>query len=237
MRFTASLPGERTASCVFSQRSDGDFSINSDPHGLATARQRLLSGPWAALHQVHGAAARHIDGVDGLDGVIAGEGDALVTATPGVVLAVQTADCVPVLFASTAGEPVIGAAHAGWRGLYEGVIEATAVEMRRLGATEIRAWIGPCISDEHYEFSQRDLTTVALRFGPDVVAATAEGRPALDVVAAARVALRDAGVDAVDTSMAWCTATSVDDDAAPRFASHRARGDLERQASAVRIDL
>jgi len=78
--------------------------------------------------------------------------DAMVTATPGLALAVLTADCQPVLFAD-AQAGVIGAAHAGWRGALEGVLEATVQAMETLGARReaISAVIGPCISQAAYE--------------------------------------------------------------------------------------
>jgi hypothetical protein len=78
--------------------------------------------------------------------------DAMVTATPGVALAVLTADCQPVLFADAAAG-VVGAAHAGWRGAKDGVLEATLDAMEALGATRanIAAVIGPCISQAAYE--------------------------------------------------------------------------------------
>ena len=78
--------------------------------------------------------------------------DALVTATPGLALAVLTADCQPVLFAD-AKAGVIGAAHAGWRGAQDGVLEATVAAMERLGADRkrIHAVIGPSISQTAYE--------------------------------------------------------------------------------------
>lgn len=80
------------------------------------------------------------------------QADAMVTATPGILLGVLTADCQPVLFAdSKAG--VIGAAHAGWRGAKNGVLEATIAAMEALGATRsgICAVIGPTISQSAYE--------------------------------------------------------------------------------------
>ena len=233
MPFVASLPGGRSVRAAFSERSDGDFAIAAPPSDLHAVRQRLLSGPWTALDQVHGARVLHVLAPHEHLGA---QGDALVATTPGVVVAVQTADCVPVLFASIDGEPVIGAAHAGWRGLYDGVIEATAQRMRELGATSVRAWIGPCIAAAAYEFGQRELTSMALRFGPDVVAATALGTPALDVLAATRIALREARIDEVDDSAARCTATTLDSAGMPRYFSHRARGDRGRQAAAIRID-
>ncbi len=78
--------------------------------------------------------------------------DALVTKTPGLALTILTADCQPVLF-SDPEAGVIGAAHAGWKGALEGVLENTVAAMCALGATRdgIRAVIGPCISQRNYE--------------------------------------------------------------------------------------
>ena len=78
--------------------------------------------------------------------------DAMVTAVPGLALSVLSADCQPVLFAD-AEAGVIGAAHAGWRGALDGVLEATVDAMETLGAVRdrINAVIGPCISQQAYE--------------------------------------------------------------------------------------
>ena len=78
--------------------------------------------------------------------------DAMVTRTPGVALGVLTADCAPVLFAD-GGAGVAGAAHAGWRGALDGVLEATLEAMAGLGAraADIVAGVGPCIGRESYE--------------------------------------------------------------------------------------
>jgi YfiH family protein len=80
------------------------------------------------------------------------EGDALVTRSPDVILGVLTADCVPVLFADTENQ-IIGAAHAGWRGAFEGVLENTIQTMEGLGAKKesIRCIVGPCIAQNNYE--------------------------------------------------------------------------------------
>jgi len=87
--------------------------------------------------------------------------DAMVTATPGLALAVLTADCQPVLF-SDAKAGVIGAAHAGWKGARDGVMEATLDAMEALGARrgDITAVIGPCISQTAYEVGQEFLESV-----------------------------------------------------------------------------
>lgn len=100
------------------------------------------------VHQVHSARALHVTGPL----AVRPEADAMVTATPGVLLGVLTADCQPILFHdSTAG--VIGAAHAGWRGAVDGVLEATLDAMEGLGAQRrrINAVIGPTISQKAYE--------------------------------------------------------------------------------------
>ena len=83
------------------------------------------------------------------------DGDALVTNQPQLALAIQTADCVPVLF-SDAKNNVIGAAHAGWKGAISGITDNTISAMKKLGAetSEITAAIGPCIAQPSYEISQ-----------------------------------------------------------------------------------
>ncbi|OUS20605.1 polyphenol oxidase [Rhodobacterales bacterium 59_46_T64] len=104
----------------------------------------LLTG----VHQVHSADVVVVDGPD----TAYTKADALVTDRPGIALSILTADCQPVLFADPdAG--VIGAAHAGWRGAMEGVLEATLDAMTGLGATRenITAVIGPTISQRAYE--------------------------------------------------------------------------------------
>jgi hypothetical protein len=106
------------------------------------------------VHQVHSADVVTVDGP--LDE--RPRADAMVTATPGIALAVLTADCQPVLFADLRAG-VIGAAHAGWRGALDGVLEATLDAMERLGARreDIHAVIGPSISQSAYEVGQEFL--------------------------------------------------------------------------------
>jgi YfiH family protein len=98
------------------------------------------------LRQVHGTAVARFDG-----DVVSNEpeADAAVTSTPGVVLAILTADCLPVLFAAKDGSEV-GAAHAGWRGLAAGVLEATVAQMRT-PADQLVAWLGPAAGPQKYE--------------------------------------------------------------------------------------
>ncbi len=180
----------------------------------------MLDRPWSSVRQVHGADVFVVEEPGG-GGV---EADGLVSRRPGVALSIKTADCASVAFSSP--EAVIGAAHAGWRGLVGGVIEATIEAMRALGATAVTAALGPCIHSECYEFSPSDLDAVAARLGDVVRGRTADGRPALDVPAAVRAAVAAAGAELVHDA-GVCTACS------PDYWSHRADTDPERQALVV----
>ena len=208
------------ASVRWTGRSEGDLGITAD--GQLDARRRAVERrPWAWLRQVHGPVVHLVDRPGGVQGM---EGDALVTATPGVALAVFTADCAPVALASPEG--VAGLAHAGWRGLESGVLEATVAAMRAAGATHISAALGPCIRSECYAFGERDLERLERALGPGVRAQTAEGRVAFDLAGGVRSALARSGVGLVVDEGA-CTACG------PSWFSHRARGDRQRQATVV----
>ena len=184
--------------------------------GRADGDMREAPGlTWTRLHQVHGARVVVVDAPGAREGE---DADAAVTTVPGAKLVVLTADCAPV---ALAGEGVVGAVHAGWRGLAAGVIGAAVDEMRRLGAGRIVAALGPCIHAECYEFAD-----VGDHFPPEVHGRTAAGKPALDLPAAVRRALHEADVELVHDEDV-CTACS------PDHFSHRARGDAERQAMVV----
>ncbi len=129
-----------------------------------------------------------------------GEGDALVVPrSVGLALAIATADCVPVLFA---GPSALGAAHAGWRGLASGVIEATIEELARLGdsAASLTAWIGPAIGPCCYEVDDDVAAEIARAGGPDAVRKGPRGKPHLDLHHAAEVQLRAAGIKRISTT-------------------------------------
>ena len=212
----------------FTGRTEGDLGhagawveVHEVDERVAARRRAVVDRPWSWLRQVHGAEVRVVDG----PGKCAGDvGDALVSADPGAVLAVLTADCAPIALASEEG--VVGAVHAGWRGLRAGVVDAAVGAMRDLGATEVVAALGPCVHAECYEFSDADLDAVAADLGDGVRGVTAEGRPALDVPAAVRAALDRAGARLVH-DVDVCTACSTE------HYSHRARRELERQAVVV----
>lgn len=120
------------------------------------------------------------------------EADALVTARPGLVLGIVTADCAPILLADREAG-VIGAAHAGWKGAFGGVAEATVAAMEALGARRerIAAAIGPCISQDSYEVDE-GFRTRFLAADPGNLRFFADGRPghchfALESFVAARL--------------------------------------------------
>lgn len=190
--------------------------MTGDPATLAAARAAIAPGPWSWLRQVHGA---HVVVVTRPGEHAGAEADAAVTTVPGAVLAVQTADCAPILLE---GPGAIGVVHAGWRGLVAGVIEAAATAMADLGAPPTQATLGPCIRPRCYEFGEAELAEVAAAYGSSVRSTTAAGSPALDVAAGVAEACRRLGIALADDGT--CTACS------PHHFSHRARGEAGRQA-------
>ncbi len=220
---TRRLPAGRAsvAEMRFSDRSCGDFRVDGDPDEIASRRQQFMSGDWTWLRQVHGSRVVDVS----VAGEHAGtEADAAVTALPGAVLAVQTADCVPVVFVASGA---VGVAHAGWRGLVGGVLQATVTALGRVAEGPIEAIIGPCIGPTNYEFGEAELALVEGVAGPTVRATTARGTPALDLTAAVASILAGAGVDRVSDVHI--------DTAGDAWYSHRVRGDVGRQATVVRL--
>ena len=125
-----------------------------DPAAMAENRRRLdrlLPATPVWLDQVHGTTVVTLDRTPSPEAPLP-VADAAVTRERGIVCAVRTADCLPVLFAARAGE-AIGIAHAGWRGLAAGVLEATLAAMAALGATagDLVAWLGPGIGPDAFE--------------------------------------------------------------------------------------
>lgn len=242
-----------TVGVRFSRAEHGDFrpaevgdADDADASSALRARRRaLFDGPWAWTQQVHGAAVRTVAGHGEPTTGNGAPADALVSATAGVALSVITADCAPVLLWSSSGS-VIGAAHAGWRGLQAGVLAGTVRAMRRLGGdagtegrvarrglpavhgdgdNRVGAVLGPCIHACCYEFGT-ELDALADRFGPGVRGRTSWGSPALDLPAAVAAALAEESVS-VDLSETRCTACDSG------YFSYRARADARRQVALV----
>jgi YfiH family protein len=117
---------------------------------IAASRLGLSADRLVSCHQVHGTATITVERPWRREDNPRADG--MVTTVPGIALGVLAADCAPVLFADPEAR-VIGAAHGGWRGALSGVMEATVVAMRSLGARadRIRAGIGPCIAQPSYE--------------------------------------------------------------------------------------
>jgi YfiH family protein len=209
-------------------RADGDFAVDAEPGALEARRRAVVDLPWFWLDQVHGGDVVSVTGPRDTD-VRGRPADALVTAAPKVALAIQTADCAPMLLWSPEG--VIGVAHAGWRSLAAGIIEHAADAMRALGATAIEAELGPCIHVECYEFGAADLDVLAARYGDAVRGRTSTGRPALDLVAAGRQAAEVAGVDL------WVSTVDVGEDCTAcndgKYFSFRARAEPQRMATVI----
>jgi YfiH family protein len=192
-------------------------------------------GPEAlvTVHQVHSAKALPVTGPLS----IRPEADALVTATPGLLLAVLTADCQPVLFAE-AEAGVIGAAHAGWRGAVDGVLEATIAAMEGLGAKRSRivAVIGPTISQAAYAVGPEFLD----RFRAEDEASTRffvngpGDRMLFDLPGYGLHRLRQAGVGHVEWT-GHCTYSDPERFYSFRRTTHTGEADYGRLISTIRL--
>ena len=160
------------------------------------------------------------------------QADAATTSKPGVVLAILTADCLPVVFAARDGSE-IAAAHAGWPGLSQGMLEATLAAMRAPPA-DVVAWIGPCAGPLRYEVG-RNVFQAFVDPDPDAAAAfvpTREGHWLANLPTLARRRLAAAGMDAADIHGGdLCTLSEPD-----RFFSHRRDGRSGRIATLAWIE-
>jgi YfiH family protein len=195
----------------------------------------LAGHPWALARQVHGATILHVRADQAGQGPPEakpplGDGDGLVTADPGVVLVVLTADCAPVLLADPdAG--VVGAVHAGWRGLAAGVVEAGVAAMAELGADPgaMVGLVGPAVGGCCYEVGPEVREAVGGRYAA-ALATTRNGLPGLDPAAGAAQALERAGVGQHRVA-GECTIDLED-----RFFSHRRdHGRTGRQSGLIAI--
>jgi YfiH family protein len=199
------------------------------------AAQALQVDPEAlvAVHQVHSADVVTVTGLL----PERARADALVTATPGLALSVLTADCQPVLLADqNAG--VIGAAHAGWRGALDGVLEAVVDAMEALGAQrgDIVAVIGPTISQRAYEVGPEFLDDfLADDPGNARFFANGEGdRMLFDLPGFGLHRLRRAGIGEAEWT-GHCTYSDADRFYSYRRCTHAGEADYGRLLSAIRL--
>ncbi|ANI13378.1 multi-copper polyphenol oxidoreductase [Pseudomonas citronellolis] len=199
--------------------------VGDEPAAVAENRRRLEQAQGcrpAWLSQVHG-----IEVVEADPSRVA-TADASWSATPGIACAVLTADCLPALFCDRAGTRV-AAAHAGWRGLAGGVLEAT-LDRLAVPAGEVLVWLGPAIGPQAFEVGPEvreafmaDHAEAAAAFVPSVNA----GRYMADIYQLARIRLAARGVTAVYGG-GLCTFSDAE-----RFYSYRRNPRTGRQASLV----
>ena len=210
----------------------GDDAAHVQSNRAAWARH--LGARPVYLQQVHGTAVVALS-PDTPDGAVA---DACVSTTPGLACTIMVADCLPVLLASADGRAV-AAAHAGWRGLAAGVIEAAHQALReRCGtAAAISAWLGPCIGPQAFEVGDEVREAFVVQqsdAGRCFARHAVPGKWWADLQGLARMRLASLGVRDVhgnDGSPAWCTHAD-----ASRFFSHRRDRVSGRFAASVWID-
>lgn len=201
--------------------------VGDDPAAVARNRAMVPGHP-AWLSQVHGVTV--------VDAATVGDSqpvaDASIATAAGVVCAIMTADCLPVLFADMDGK-VVGGAHAGWRGLAAGVLGETVRAMRAAGASDITAWLGPAIGPTAFEVGD-DVRETFLSAVPGAQAAFAPypgraGKYLADMTMLAQLMLAADGVTRVHGGR-HCTFTDAD-----QFYSYRRDGVTGRQASLIWI--
>ncbi|WP_170607254.1 peptidoglycan editing factor PgeF [Ruegeria arenilitoris] len=216
------------------------FGSSDLTEAVALNRRRVAEamevGPDAlvGVHQVHSPAVLTVDSpIEGSKP----KADALVTSTPGLALTVLTADCQPVLF-SDPDAKVIGAAHAGWRGALDGVLEATLDAMETLGArrSNTSAVIGPTISQRAYEVGPEfmDEFLMASHDNARFFANGQGDRLHFDLPAFGLHRLREAGVGQSEWTR-HCTYSDPEKFFSYRRATHAKEADYGRLIAAIRL--
>lgn len=190
-----------------------------------------------APNQIHSARAVQIDAPMDLSTTPRPDADAVVTATPGLVLLILTADCAPVLFADhQAG--VVAAAHAGWRGAFDGVLQSTLTTMEQAGARRerITAVVGPTISQPSYEVGQEFLDRFLDRDSGNAryFVNGVEGKYHFDLPAFICNTLRREGIAHAEWSH-HCTYADPDRFFSFRRSVHQHQPDYGRLAAAIRL--
>jgi polyphenol oxidase len=216
--------------------SEGGFAslnladhVQDNPQAVAKNRQLLkqqLALPaepdW--LKQTHS-----IDVID-LDHSASREGDAAYCSSPGRIAVVMTADCLPVLFCNTAGSEV-AAAHAGWRGLVNGILEQTVAAMNSENG-QIMAWLGPAIGPAKFEVGN-EVRAQFIEQDAEAASCFSQNRPGhylADLYSLARIRLYKAGVTLISGGK-FCTFSEHE-----RFFSYRRENVTGRQASMIYIN-
>ncbi len=206
--------------------------VGDDPVAVANNRAALraslqLPAEPRWLEQTHGIEVYDLDRDASAASASPPNADAVVTTRAGRVCVVQVADCLPVLFVTRDGSR-IAAAHAGWRGLAQGVLEATVAALQ-VPAASLRAWFGPSIAQQHFEVGD-DVRAAFLQHSPAAAPAfvrNARGRWQCDLVGLARQRIESLGIRDVSGGT-WCTFADAE-----RFFSHRRDGRTGRMAALI----
>lgn len=218
------------SSAPFGQLNLGDH-VGDDPQAVIDNRQLLLNSlslvkPAQWLKQVHG-----VEVVEACSDQQIRQADACYTTEPGVACVIMTADCLPVLFTNRSGSKV-AAAHAGWRGLAEGVLEETLSQFT--DPSEVMVWMGPAIGPDTFEVGQE----VYDRFVDDLKEARHAFKPSpshnerwlADIYRLARLRLNRAGVRQIFGG-GFCTYSDSE-----RFFSYRRQAQTGRMASLIWLE-
>jgi len=212
-----------------------NLGVGTGDRAAAVASNRALleaylPGPPRWLSLQHGSAVAQAESV----GTTPPAADASTAVAPRVVCAVTVADCLPVLLADRSGS-VVAAAHAGWRGLAAGIVQATVIAMRAraVGAIgDIHAFLGPAIGPDAFEVGAEVLAAMRGSL-PDAQAAfrpIGHGKFRADLPALARQALAQVGVTCVYGGR-WCTVSDPD-----RFYSFRRDRQTGRHAALIWLE-
>ena len=216
--------------------SDDNKGAVSENRARIAADMGVSADQLLTVHQIHSATVQTV--TDTWTPATAPQADAMVTTQAGVALGVLAADCTPVLFADHTAR-VIGAAHAGWKGAFTGVLEATIDAMIALGATRnnITAAVGPCISRDAYEvgpeFRARflDADTVNEKwFTPSAL----DGHFMFDLTAFVAARLDAARIDTIER-LNLCTYADEQKFFSYRRTTHRGEPDYGRQMSVIAL--
>ncbi len=214
--------------------SDDDKGAVSENRNRIAADMGVSAAQLLTVHQIHSAKVQIV--TDVWTPATAPQADAMVTTRSGIALGVLAADCTPVLFADKNAR-VIGAAHAGWKGAFTGVLEATIDAMVELGATRdnITAAVGPCISRDAYEvgpeFRARFLDADTANdkwFIPSAL----DGHFMFDLTAFVAACLGAARIGTVER-LNLCTYADEQKFFSYRRTTHRGEPDYGRQMSAI----
>ena len=241
-----SLLSEKLTQAVFSRKGGVSpipwsslnlgSTVGDEPARVSENKNKLLAAighspnQLAQIHQVHSAHVQVVNKPGGRNSVLA-KGDAMISNTPGLLMLMRFADCVPILFFDPE-KNAAGIAHAGWKGTVKEVVIAVVNELKNQFGTDpadLLTGIGPSIGPDHYEIGDEVIEEVKSTFhknwdqiliiGPDSVK--------LDLWEANKISLRNAGVKHIETA-GICTACSVKD-----WYSHRAENGITGRFAAV----